>query len=322
MTKTPKKTKKLQRGLGRGLSTLLGDAEARSSLEEAPAESSPKFIDNITIMAGVKSPSNASSVQQIPIEWINPGSWQPRRKFDTDSLKELADSLLNQGVIQPILVRPAPGAVKKYQLIAGERRWRAAQIAKIYEIPAVIREFSEQEAAQIALVENIQRRDLSSIEEAFAYQQLIKKYGYTQKELSDLIGKSRPHISNAMRLLTLPEWIQSQIDNGHVSAGQIRPIIGHAEIDNLAKLIIKQGLTAREAESLLKRKNRNARKLSNGDKLFRPQNKDLEAKIERQLGLKVEVQWNSKREAGAVKISVSSLEQFDALLQKLGVQTR
>ena len=322
MTKTPKKTKKLQRGLGRGLSTLLGDAEARSSLEEASAVSSPKFIDNITIMAGVKSPSNASSVQQIPIEWINPGSWQPRRKFDTDSLKELADSLLNQGVIQPILVRPAPGAVKKYQLIAGERRWRAAQIAKIYEIPAVIREFSEQEAAQIALVENIQRRDLSSIEEAFAYQQLIKKYGYTQKELSDLIGKSRPHIANAMRLLTLPEWIQSQIDNGHVSVGQIRPIIGHAEIDNLAKLIIKQGLTAREAESLLKRKNRSGSKLSKGDKVFRAQNKDLEEKIERQIGLKAEVQWNSKREAGAVKISVSSLEQFDALLRKLGVQTR
>ena len=322
MTKTPKKTKKLQRGLGRGLSTLLGDAEARSSLEEAHAESSPNFIDNITIMAGVKSPSNASSVQQIPIEWINPGSWQPRRNFDTDSLKELADSLLNQGVIQPILVRPAPGAVNRYQLIAGERRWRAAQIAKIYEIPAVIREFSEQEAAQIALVENIQRRDLSSIEEAFAYQQLIKKHGYTQQELSDLIGKSRPHIANAMRLLTLPEWIQSQIDNGHVSAGQIRPIIGHAEIDNLAKLIIKQGLTAREAESLLKRKNRSGWKLSKGDKVFCQQNKDLEEKIERQIGLKTKVEWNSKREAGAVKILVSSLEQFDALLQKLGVQMR
>ncbi len=321
MTKTPKKTKKLQRGLGRGLSTLLGDAEARSSLEEIPA-SSPKFVDNVASMSGTKSPSNASSVQQIPIEWINPGSWQPRRKFDTDSLKELADSLLNQGVIQPILVRPAPGAVNRYQLIAGERRWRAAQIAKIYEIPALIREFSEQEAAQIALVENIQRRDLSSIEEASAYQQLIKKYGYTQRELSNVIGKSRPHITNTMRLLTLPEWIQSQIDNGSVSVGQIRPIIGHADIDDLAKLIIKQGLTARETENLLKRKDKSGRKLSKENEVFRLQNKDLEEKIERQIGLKARVEWNSKREAGAVKISISSLEQFDVLLRKLGVQTR
>ncbi len=321
MTKAPKKTKKIQRGLGRGLSTLLGDTEALSSLEETSV-SSPKISNNIASIAGSVSLSNFSSIQQIPIEWINPGPWQPRKKFDSDSLKELANSFLKQGIIQPILIRPTPGAVNKYQLIAGERRWRAAQIAKIYEIPAVIREFSEQEAAQIALVENIQRRDLSSIEEATAYQQLIQTYGYTQQELSDLVGKSRPHITNLMRLLTLPDWIQSQIDNGNVSVGQIRPIIGHADIDNLAKLIIKQGLTAREVENLLKRKNKNSRKMRAGYNIPRLENKDLEEKIELQIGLKSEIKWNSKREVGAVKILVSSLEQFDALLEKLGVQTR
>ena len=321
MTKVPKKTKKIQRGLGRGLSTLLGDAEARSSLDEIP-ESSPKFGDNITNMAGAKPLSNPSSVQQIPIEWINPGPWQPRRTFDNESLKELAKSLVKQGVIQPILIRPTPKAVNKYQLIAGERRWRAAQIAKIYEIPAVIREFSEQEAAQIALVENIQRRDLSSIEEATAYSQLIQTYDYTQQELSELIGKSRSHIANLMRLLTIPDWIQSQIENGSVSVGQIRPIIGHADIDNLAKLIIKQGLTAREAENLSKRNTKTSGKQTTEDAVSRLENKDLEEKIERQIGLKTEIKWNPKREAGAVRISVSSLEQFDALLEKLGVQTR
>ena len=281
-----------------------------------------KISNNIASIAGSVSLSNFSSIQQIPIEWINPGPWQPRKKFDSDSLKELANSFLKQGIIQPVLIRPTPGAVNKYQLIAGERRWRAAQIAKIYEIPAVIREFSEQEAAQIALVENIQRRDLSSIEEATAYQQLIQTYGYTQQELSDLVGKSRPHITNLMRLLTLPDWIQSQIDNGNVSVGQIRPIIGHADIDNLAKLIIKQGLTAREVENLLKRKNKNSRKMRAGYNIPRLENKDLEEKIELQIGLKSEIKWNSKREVGAVKILVSSLEQFDALLEKLGVQTR
>ena len=321
MTKAPKKTKKIQRGLGRGLSTLLGDAEARSSLEEIPA-SSPKFGDKFTNMAGDKPLSNSSSVQHIPIEWINPGPWQPRRTFDNDSLKELAKSLVKQGVIQPILIRPTPNAVNKYQLIAGERRWRAAQIAKIYEIPAVIREFSEQEAAQIALVENIQRRDLSSIEEATAYSQLIQTYGYTQHELSELIGKSRSHIANLMRLLTLPDWIQAQIENGSVSVGQIRPIIGQADIDNLAKLIIKQNLTAREAENLLKRNNKTSGRQTTEDAVSHLENKDLEEKIERQIGLKTEIKWNPKQEAGAVKISVSSLEQFDALLEKLGVQTR
>jgi ParB family chromosome partitioning protein len=321
MTKAPKKTKKIQRGLGRGLSTLLGDAETLSSLEEIPA-STPKFGDKLTNMAGSKPLSNSSSVQHIPIEWINPGPWQPRRTFDNVSLKELAKSLLKQGVIQPILIRPTPNAVNKFQLIAGERRWRAAQIAKIYEIPAVIREFSEQEAAQIALVENIQRRDLSSIEEATAYSQLIQTYGYTQQELSELIGKSRSHIANLMRLLTLPDWIKSQIENGSVSVGQIRPIIGHADIDNLAKLIIKQSLTAREAEKLLKRNNKTSGRQTTEDAVSRFENKDLEEKIERQIGLKTEIKWNPKREAGAVRISVSSLEQFDALLEKLGVQTR
>ncbi|MBL6768702.1 MAG: ParB/RepB/Spo0J family partition protein [Alphaproteobacteria bacterium] len=321
MTKAPKKTKKIQRGLGRGLSTLLGDAEARSSLKEIPVSNS-KFGDKFTNMAGSKPLSNSSSVQNIPIEWINPGPWQPRRTFDNDSLKELAKSLVKQGVIQPILIRPTPNTVNKYQLIAGERRWRAAQIAKIYEIPAVIREFSEQEAAQIALVENVQRRDLSSIEEATAYSQLIQTYGYTQHELSELIGKSRSHIANLMRLLKLPDWIQSQIENGSVSVGQIRPIIGHADIDNLAKLIIKQGLTAREAENLLKRNNKTSGRQTTEDAVSHLENKDLEEKIERQIGLKTEIKWNPKREAGAVRISVSSLEQFDALLEKLGVQTR
>lgn len=321
MTREPKNAKKIKRGLGRGLSTLLGDSEARSLLEEKPA-SNPIVGDNITIMAGPVSPSNISSVKQIPIEWINPGPWQPRRKFDADSLRELAESLSKQGVIQPILVRPTPDVLNKYQLIAGERRWRAAQIAGIHEIPAVIREFSEQEAAQIALVENIQRSDLSSIEEATAYQQLIQTYGYTQQELSDVIGKSRPHITNLMRLLKLPNWVQSQIDNGSVSVGQIRPIIGHSDIDNLAKLIIKQNLSAREVENLLKRNRKAREKTSIVDNVSRQGNEDLEEKIQLQLGLKAEIKWNSKTEVGAVKISVSSLEQFDALLEKLGVQTR
>ena len=321
MTKASKKPKKIQRGLGRGLSTLLGDAEARSSLDEFP-EKTLKITDSIVSTTNITSQTKVSSIQKIPLEWINPGPWQPRRRFDEVSLQELADSLQKQGVIQPILIRPTPGEVNRYQLIAGERRWRAAQIAKIYEIPSVIREFSEQEASEIALVENIQRRDLSSIEEAIAYQQLIQTYGYTQQELSSVIGKSRPHITNLMRLLKLPDWIQSEIDNGSVSVGQIRPIIGHSDIDNLAKLIIKQGLTAREVENLLKRKNKLSKKSETEDSATWLENENLEEKIAQQLGFKTNITWNTKLETGSIKFSVSSLDQFDTLLEKLGVHVR
>ena len=321
MTQAPKKAKKIQRGLGRGLSTLIGDIEARSSLDEIPMEISGSDTAGEKFIEGGAS-LYRSTVQQIPIEWINPGPWQPRRKFDSHSLRELADSILKQGIIQPILIRNSPGEKNRYQLIAGERRWRAAQIAKIYEIPAIIRDFSEQDAAEIALIENIQRADLSSIEEAIAYQQLIKTFGYTQQELSKVIGKSRPHIANLLRLLNLPDWVQAEIDNGNITVGQIRPVIGHPDIENLAKLIIEQNLTAREVENLIKKtkKSNSASKTRDHEKTFG--NKQLEDQISIELGLKTEIIWNQKTEKGSIKLSVSTLDQFDMLLQKLGIQTR
>ena len=317
MTRSSNKTKKVQRGLGRGLSTLLGDAEARDLLQEHP-------ISNKKNNLSKNKPSNTNStkVKNIPIEWITSGPWQPRRNFDTTQLEELAKSLLKQGVIQPVLVRSTPDQENKYELIAGERRWRAAQIAKIYEIPAIVREFSEQEAAEIALVENIQRRDLSSIEEALAYQQLIQTFGYTQQTLSTVIGKSRPHIANLLRLLTLPEWVQSALEKGTVSVGQIRPIIGHVDIDKLAELIIKQNLTAREVEKLLKPKNKINKKLQIQNENSDVENRKLEEKIEQQIGLKANINWNSKTETGSIRLSVSSVEQFDSILERLGIQTR
>ena len=317
MTKPSNKTKKVQRGLGRGLSTLLGDAEVRDLLQE-------HHISNKKNNTSKTKPSNTNftTVKNIPIEWITSGPWQPRRNFDKMQLEELAKSLSKQGVIQPVLVRSTSGKENKYELIAGERRWRAAQIAKLYEIPAIVREFSEQEAAEIALVEHIQRRDLTPIEEALAYQQLIQTFGYTQQTLSKVIGKSRPHIANLLRLLTLPEWVQKELENGKVSIGQIRPIIGHKDIDKLAELIIKQNLTAREVENLLKPKNKITKnfKIENGNSDV--ENRKLEEKIEQQIGLKVNISWNSRTESGSIKLSVSSVEQFDSLLERMGIQIR
>ena len=317
MTKPSNKTKKVQRGLGRGLSTLLGDAEVRDLLQE-------HHISNKKNNTSKTKPSNTNSttVKNIPIEWITSGPWQPRRNFDKMQLEELAKSLSKQGVIQPVLVRSTSGKENKYELIAGERRWRAAQIAKLYEIPAIVREFSEQEAAEIALVENIQRRDLTPIEEALAYQQLIQTFGYTQQTLSTVIGKSRPHIANLLRLLTLPEWVQSALEKGTVSVGQIRPIIGHVDIDKLAELIIRQNLTAREVEKLLKPKNKINKKFQMQNENIDVENRKLEEKIEQQIGLKANISWNSKTETGSIKLSVSSIEQFDSILERMGVQIR
>ena len=185
-----------------------------------------------------------------------------------------------------------------------------------------MREFSEQEAAEIALVENIQRRDLTPIEEALAYQQLIQTFGYTQQTLSTVIGKSRSHIANLQRLLTLPEWVQKALENGTVSVGQIRPIIGHEDIGKLAELIIKQNLTAREVEKLLKPKNKINKKSQIQNENSDVENRKLEEKIEQQIGLKANIYWNSKTETGSIKLSVSSVEQFDSILERMGIQTR
>ena len=318
MMKPPEKIKKVHRGLGRGLSTLLGDLEAKTVLEEFPTSSQKTGKEN-NVYDNNSSQLDTSFLKNIPIEWINPGPWQPRRKFDIKSLEELADSFLKQGIIQPILIRSVDGEKNKYQLIAGERRWRAAQIAKIHEIPCIIKDFTKQEAAEIALVENIQRTDLTPIEEAIAYQQLINIFGYTQQELSTAIGKSRPYIANLLRLLTLPEWIQFEIENGTVSVGQIRPIIGLKDVDKLARLILKQNLTARQVENLIKSQVNVTKKLNFKNANTNIENQKLEEKIEQQLGLKVDILWSSKTEKGSIKLSVSSLEQFDMVLDRLGV---
>ena len=231
MTDTPKKTKENNR-LGRGLSSLLGEvpiapaAGASASPEGGAAPASPS-----------QSPASGpvrGQVRQLPIEWINPGPWQPRRQFDKDALRELATSIQERGLIQPILVRENKQKPSQYELIAGERRWRAAQIAKMHEIPAIISDFTDQLAAELALIENIQRQDLSVIEEADGYQSLIDAHNYSQDALSQIIGKSRSHIANLLRLRQLPEAVKAMLAEGRLTMGQARPLIGHPQAAELA----------------------------------------------------------------------------------------
>ena len=229
--------------LGRGLSSLLGDSPIQAATTGAAknADAEHNAVEN----AG-------RDIRALPIEWIVPGPWQPRRNFDADELKELAASIKSRGLLQPVIVRPHPDRNSQFQLIAGERRWRASQMSALHEIPAIISDFDDKEAAELSLIENIQRRDLSVIEEAEGYQALLDKHGYSQQELADIVGKSRSHIANIGRLLSLPQTIRDKLTKRILTMGQVRPFIGRADAEQLADIIIKDNLSARDIEALIK----------------------------------------------------------------------
>lgn len=346
------KDKAPSRGLGRGLSSLLGDAAISSVLNDQdngqaqsdaiaskkvakdaqhlsgaqqnegnPAEKAPLATPTSAPILATAPPRDA--IRKLPLEWINPGPWQPRRIFDTLALQELANSMQQQGLVQPILVRENPDQKGRYQIIAGERRWRAAQIAQLHDVPVIIRDLSDRDAAEISIVENIQRRDLSAIEEAEGYQRLINEHGYTQQELAGIMGKSRPHIANLLRLLQLPAWVQEALIEGQLTVGQVRPLIGHEDMDALARSVMDKGLSAREVERMVKLSTNAAQKAEQetrdiaGDIAMR----DLEKRAADQLGLKIQLQWNPKTEKGQMKIKTETLEQFEDVLARLGLKT-
>ena len=290
------------RGLGRGLSTLLGDS-------------------GIAAAANQVSSSDKREYQQIPVEWINVGPWQPRRKFDREQLDELAGSIRKKGIIQPILLRPTPNQSSRFQIVAGERRWRAAQIAELHGVPSVVRDLSDAECYEIALIENIQRQDLSVIDEAQGYANLLEINRYTQDQLSKIIGKSRSHITNLLRLLGLPTSVQALLRDGELTMGQARPLVGHPQAEFLAKTIVAKGLSARQAEALVKTAvsgaNPLAKKSSSAEKSA--DIKAIEQRAAIELGLAMSINWNEQAETGRVLIDCQSLEQMTLILGKLGL---
>ena len=278
-----------KKGLGRGLSSLMGDTNINST-------------DNVA----------KSSEVTISIAALKPSPSQPRRLFDKNSINELAESIKSKGLVQPILVRPSKTDENSYEIIAGERRWRAAQIAQLHEIPAVIKNLDDVEALEIAIIENIQRSDLSPIEEAAGYKRLIDNHGHTQEVLSEIVGKSRSHIANILRLLTLPQSIQDMISEGKISSGHARAIMNSAFPEQLAEKIINENLSVREAESLAKSKKNTVQKI----KLKDPDTIDLEEKISEKLGLNVLINHRGKK-GGYIKIEYKSLDQLELVTQKL-----
>jgi ParB family chromosome partitioning protein len=297
------------RGLGRGLSSLLGDAGIAATTGTSPSGLAPSAAPAQT------------GLTELPIEWINSGPWQPRRRFDTAALSELAESIRSKGLVQPILVRPRAGAQNRYELIAGERRWRAAQMAQLHSIPAIIRSLEDEEAYELSLIENIQRADLSAVEEAEGYQQLIDSFGYTQEQLSEIIGKSRSHIANLLRLLSLPREVSDMVVDGMLSMGQVRPLIGNSDCLALAREVAKKGLSARQVEAMVSHGKRRAGSASkpNAPREKSADIKALETRAETALGLRLDIDWNEDSGKGRMAISFSSLEQFESVMEKLGI---
>jgi len=290
--------------LGRGLDALLGDED-----EEDLSE-----LDRVR------------ATREIPIEQLEPGAFQPRRRFDADDLATLADSIREKGVLQPILVRRSPEDLSRFEIIAGERRWRAAQAAHLHEVPVVIRDFSDRDALEIALVENVQRRDLTILEEAHGYRRLMDEFGHTQEDLAKAIGKSRSHIANTMRLLALPEEVQSHLDDGRLTPGHARALLGADDPVALAAEVIRKGLTVRKTEQLAAQaKGLPERTRAVGDAVRRaaasetPKDADtlaLEREISNTVGMRVEIDY-APGEDGRLTVHFHTLEQLDELISKL-----
>ena len=277
------------KGLGKGLSALMGDIPQ----------------DNV---------QTKSSSEKIPIHFVYANPSQPRKNFNQDLLNELSESIKEQGIIQPILVRKK--SEDKYEIVAGERRWRAAQLAKIHEVPVIILNIDDKKSLEFAILENIQRSDLNGIEEALGYDNLVKKFGYSQETLSKILGKSRSHIANTLRLAGLPEEIKKMISDGLLTAGHARCLVNVPDNVKLAKIIVNKNLSVRQAEFLVKKE----QVFSSLKKILRD-NKDtniksLESDLGLLMGIKVDIK-NKKNNSGEIEFSYKSLDQLNKIISVL-----
>ena len=273
-------------GLGSGLSSLLG-AEVEKSTD---------------------------NYKMIPVEFIKPGPWQPRKIFDKNELESLSNSVKNQGIIQPVILKPDDAIKNQYFIIAGERRWRACQLAKIHEIPAIIRDdIKDEKVAELSLVENIQRSELNPIEEAEGYQSLLNNYNYTQEDISKAVGKSRSYIGNITRLLLLSDKAKELLLQKKLSIGQVRPLIGCKDADHYLQIILKNKLNSRDIEKLIKKEKIKVSyiKNKNVDTL------NLEKELSEITGLGIKINFDSVKQKGNIKLECKNLTEFNYIVEKI-----
>lgn len=287
-----------KRGLGRGLSALLGDEPVEKSGAMAPA-------------SGEARPANT-----LPVELMRPSPFQPRKHFDDEAFMALVESVKEKGVLQPLLVRKDPKDDKRYEIVAGERRWRAAQQARLHEVPVVVRELSDRDTLEVALVENLQREDLTPLEEAEAYRRLMDEFGHTQEVLAKAVGKSRSHVANMMRLLGLPKPVQRMLDERQISAGHARSLINAEDPETLAKEIQRRGLNVRQAEDLTRKAGPAEKKKAGAMAPKDPNIAALEHDLAEAVGLKVGVHTKASG-AGSLTIHFDSPEQLDEVIRRL-----
>jgi len=287
--------KEPRRGLGRGLSALMSDIE--------PTQ---------------ETAASGRTTRTLPVEQLVPNPDQPRRQFNADALEDLANSIRSKGIIQPLIVRQKPGSDTTFEIVAGERRWRAAQAAGVHDVPVVVREFSDEDVLEIAIIENVQRADLNPIEEAAGYDQLMSRFGHTQEKLANALGKSRSHIANLLRLLNLPEEVQSLVKEGHLSSGHARSLVTAGDPIALAKDIVRRGLSVRETEKLVKSEETHhasdkPTKTKTSSETKDADTKALEADLSAALAMKVSINHQAGTETGSVTVTYDSLEDLDAL---------
>ncbi|GGF75964.1 chromosome partitioning protein ParB [Azorhizobium oxalatiphilum] len=300
--------------LGRGLAALIGDM--------GEADTPPK-------PGAAPARAGSGGVRKLPIEQVKPSARNPRRTFVEEGLEELAASIREKGIIQPIVVRPVGGA---FEIVAGERRWRAAQRASLHEVPVVVIELNDREALEIAIIENVQRSDLNALEEAMGYEALMAQFDYSQGDLAKVIGKSRPHIANTIRLLKLPESVKAYLADGRLTAGHARALLAHEDPERLVRAVVEKRLSVRDVEALTKTKQaltgKDAGKAEAGKAEAAAPAKDadtraLEKRLTETLGLVVNLQAKSggNGEAGELRIRYSDLDQLDQLCRRLGLDS-
>lgn len=292
-------SKAAKRGLGRGLSALMADLDLGDSSAAAPANRDRTMV---------------------PIEQITANPDQPRRYFDQAALQELADSLRQHGVLQPLIVRRHPRDDSLYQIVAGERRWRAAQMAQLHELPVIQRDFSDTEVLEVAIIENIQRADLNSIEEAMSFRQLMDRFGHTQEKLAEALNKSRSHIANLLRLLNLPDQVQDLVKDGKLTAGHARALITSDNPSAMARRVVDGGLSVRETEDLVRKAAQPGATPRASSKRTSEKDADtraLESDLAAHLKMKVRID-HAGMDGGTIAITYRDLEQLDALCQLLG----
>ena len=295
-----------RRKLGRGLSALMGESGAAAAVAVA---------EGAAALADVGSPA-PTGLRTLAVDQLKPGKFQPRRQFDEAAIADLAESVRTKGVLQPILVRPHEGL---YEIIAGERRWRAAQRAQLHEVPVIIRELSDKEALEVALVENLQRQDLTALEEAEGYRRLVEEFSHTQEELAKAVGKSRSHVANMMRLLALPSPVKDLLDQGKLSAGHARALLTADDPVGLAQQVVDRQLNVRQTEKLAGGEIAGKPAKAKGA-AAKPASRDadtaaLERDLTEQLGCRVALTSTGK--GGQLVIHYGSLEQLDDILSRL-----